>query len=1121
MVRLRSSVGFAIGFVPTFRRESSRFWLPVGAVLALFIGAIPDLLGQAPVGDHESLSQVAPVLREFCFDCHNSSSAEAHIDLEDLTKTPNYANRFRVWEKIAKVVTNKRMPPADMPQPDAQQRTQLSEGIHDILERAADRGAGDPGRVVIRRLTSAEYNYTVTDLTGLQLDLDRILIGDAVGGEGFTNVGDVQFVQDSTVERYLEAAKQVASHAVIGTGPLYFFADPGKSGLELSAIHRIQGIYREHGFRTAAGEGGEPFGLDLYPRALYVAWQFRHRAGFADPNVTLAELAEREGLSARFVLHIWNVLNRSPTSFPLSEIAAAWRDIPNPPSDGSPLSTSATLTSPLVRRRCEEVASLMRSWQQRLASSAGDDEEAALLTNDTVRLVRQHSFRANIDWAMDDKQASVHFVVASASGQRDTTARVVLRSPIVRFRMHDRSRSQAVRLRAIVVDGDRDSLECFGQRDGFGPIADSDIAFEGSGTVNVRFKVPDGAVGARLTVNAELQSTSPADAIVRCTVRDGFAAGDTAADTGEVSAILGRSSGRAFDTWKAGVLDFARAMPDVSHREPAPSDRDPIPPPFDNRYNTAERNDFHYSIKYHRDDDFWVRHLLDDNTRQRLDDAWKDLLSSFDYHDTYLAFIAEKQQVAESPPTIATVTPDWIAGISEPSRSIVRGLVDSYIDAKAALRVVEPAHVQQALQFANAAWRRPLTIAERERLKQFYDDIKHAEQLEHSDAIRALLARILVAPEFLYRVERHLSEPQVRELSQWELASRLSYFLWSSPPDQQLLEAAERGQLNEAAELERQTRRMLRSAKVKRFAAEFFGQWFGFYRFADYRGIDPDRFPDFDESLKQGMHDEAVAFFEYIVRQDRPAREILFADYGLWNRQLAQHYGMPDERLNSLAVQIRRVDHVRALNRGGLLGLGVVHAVTSAPLRTSAVKRGDWILRRVLGTPVPTPPADVGSIPAEDVLADGKTVRERLVAHRQDVSCVGCHSRMDPLGFAMEKFDPIGRWREEYRDGQPIDTAGRLNDGTYLSGFVGLRGYLQEHQSLFYRTLCSKLLGYALGRSEILTDKQLTNQMMADLNRDAGFANLVVRITSSRQFRSMRQSDSGRKTTGALSHGEP
>ncbi len=269
------------------------------------------------------------------------------------------------------------------------------------------------------------------------------------------------------------------------------------------------------------------------------------------------------------------------------------------------------------------------------------------------------------------------------------------------------------------------------------------------------------------------------------------------------------------------------------------------------------------------------------------------------------------------------------------------------------------------------------------------------------------------------------------------MASRLSYFLWSSKPDAALLRAAAQGELSDPKQLASQTRRMLKDARARRLATEFFGQWLGFYRFDDYSGIDSETFPMFDSELKESLYEESVRFFEYIVMKDRSIDELLFADYAFLNQRLAEHYGIPWEEGGSASEGLVQISGVQKHKRGGLLRLGSVLAVTSAPQRTSAVKRGDWILRRILGTPTPPPPADAGSIPAEEVLPDGLTVRERLEAHRTDSSCVNCHTKIDPLGFALENFNPIGQWRSSYGDGGKIDTTGILDDGSEIADFEG------------------------------------------------------------------------------------
>jgi hypothetical protein len=413
--------------------------------------------------------------------------------------------------------------------------------------------------------------------------------------------------------------------------------------------------------------------------------------------------------------------------------------------------------------------------------------------------------------------------------------------------------------------------------------------------------------------------------------------------------------------------------------------------------------------------------------------------------------------------------------------------------------------------FVSRAWRRPLHADEKLRLNAFYHEQREREKLDHTHAMRAILTRVLVAPEFLYRAERTSDGQATPALKSHELASRLSFLVWSSLPDDELRRAAATGELSDPVVLAQQARRMLSDPKARRFATEFFGQWLGFYQFDRFRGVDAEKFPEFNERLRAALYDEAINFFEHVVRTERPVQEILFADYAFLNDELARHYAIENLSLSSASS---RVENMAASHRGGLMGLGAVLAVTSAPLRTSPVKRGDWILRRVLDTPVPPPPANAGSIAADDSPADGKTVRQRLEAHRSDASCVNCHTRIDPLGFALEHYDLLGRWRETYRNGDAIDDAITFGDGPKIAGPEGLRVYLRDHQNQFYRTLITKLLAYSLGRGELASDRALVEKMSAKVRSGEGsMADLVMEIVQSRQFRERKNTGDEQKGT--------
>jgi hypothetical protein len=1045
----------------------------------------------APAAEQSVPAEAVAVLHKYCLDCH-AADPQAGIDLEKMTGAVDFARGFKDWDKVIGMLRQGTMPPKDSPQPTAAERDAAAKAIEQALGAYIDEHAGDPGPVVLRRLTSAEYGYTIADLTGLDLKVERTFVSDGVGGEGFTNIGTAQFIDDATLERYLEAAKKVADHAVIGTGPLTFFEHPGQTGRELSAISRIKQIYRQHGFRTAAGEGAEPFGLDLYPRAMFVAWQHRHRESLGLGDATLAELAATEKLSVRLCEHVASVLNSPGKSFPLSAIVGQWQALP-PPGEQRAAAE--------IRAACERIAADLRQWQNVLAAAAGDEEEAAVLTEGEVQVRAKHEFAADLDWADGSKVAEIELSVSSASQQAAKGAVVVWREPKIRFVRDDNRRGQTQPLRSVLADESIRRLN-LGRHPGDLSIGNDDFVLAGETKTPIQIEVPEGMIAARLFVDVELDIEHGAERIVRCRISDGVVPGETAAETGETATLLGNPASPAVAEWQKGVAEFARLLPEVSHREPTPSDRDPIPPPFDNTYNMPERNHFHYAIKYHRDDRFLAEHVLDDATRILLDQAWADLLTSFEYHDANLRFAAKKFGVDFGDKGIADLEVAAIEQMPEAARQHVRRWHDEHQAMQRTLAAAEPGHLNDAIGFAQRAWRRPLTDDERGRLRVFCGSLRTSDKLDHTQAIRLLVARILVAPAFLYRAEPVKEQSDLSPLSDFQLASRLSYFLWSSLPDDELSRAAAAGELRESAGLERQARRMLRDEKARRLAAEFFGQWLGFYRFDEFRGIDTGRFPELNEAMKAAMHDEAVSLFEHIIREDRPVGEILFADYTFANAALAKHYGLAAHDLPADRPVL--VANVSAQHRGGLLGLGAVHAVTSAPLRTSAVKRGDWVLRRVLGTPVPPPPADVGSIAADDAAADGLTVRQRLEAHRTDASCKNCHARIDPLGFALEHYDPIGRWRDKYRDGQPIDSSGVLSDGAEIKGLDGLRQYLRRQQPQFERNLCGKLLGYALGRPEMASDRPLIDAMQADLKDDGRFADLVVHIVTSQQFRYRR-----------------
>ena len=401
---------------------------------------------------------------------------------------------------------------------------------------------------------------------------------------------------------------------------------------------------------------------------------------------------------------------------------------------------------------------------------------------------------------------------------------------------------------------------------------------------------------------------------------------------------------------------------------------------------------------------------------------------------------------------------------------------------------------------ARRAYRRPVTGRDLDVLLSFYDDGARGGGFEAG--VERALRRLLASPEFLFRVVRDPAgaAPGTNyRLTALELASRLSFFLWSSIPDDELLDAAEDGRLREPEELRAQVRRMLADERASALVENFAGQWL-YLRNVPALVPDENRFPDFGEALRRALRRETELFVESVLREDRGVLDLLTADYTFVNERLARHYGIPGVR----GSHFRRVAQPDAARRG-LLGHGSILAATAYPTRTSPVLRGKWVLENLLGTPPPLPPPDVPSL--EETAGDGRplSMREAMERHRANPVCASCHRLMDPPGFALEQFDAVGRHRTRNEAGAPIDASGTLPDGTVFEGAAGLRAALLKRPELFVTTLTEKLLTYALGRGVEHYDAPAVRAVVRDAERGGfRFSSIVLGIVESLPFQRRR-----------------
>jgi mono/diheme cytochrome c family protein len=400
---------------------------------------------------------------------------------------------------------------------------------------------------------------------------------------------------------------------------------------------------------------------------------------------------------------------------------------------------------------------------------------------------------------------------------------------------------------------------------------------------------------------------------------------------------------------------------------------------------------------------------------------------------------------------------------------------------------------------ARRAYRRPVNEKDVETLLSFYQTGRNKGNFEAG--IENSLRLILASPKFLFRSEPDPASQaagSVYRVSDLELASRLSFFLWSTIPDDDLLNAATQGKLRDPAGIEKQVRRMLADPKAQALVNNFAGQWL-FLRNLQSVAPNEDDFPNFDDTLRQGFRRETELFFESIIREDHNVLDLLNANYTFVNERLAKHYGIP----NIYGSQFRRVA-VTDENRRGLLGQGSVLTVTSQPNRTSPVLRGKWILENIMGTPPPAPPPNVPPLKENEDGSKVLSVRALLEKHRENPTCATCHKIMDPLGFSLDNFDAVGEWRSK-EAGAPIDASGQLADGTKVDGPVALRQALMKHPEQFVRTITEKLLTYGLGRGLEYYDMPTVRGIERDAAKsDYKFSALILGVVKSTPFQMKR-----------------
>jgi hypothetical protein len=488
---------------------------------------------------------------------------------------------------------------------------------------------------------------------------------------------------------------------------------------------------------------------------------------------------------------------------------------------------------------------------------------------------------------------------------------------------------------------------------------------------------------------------------------------------------------------------------------------------------------------FYREDDQLKRLMLGDEEILELDRLWSQLsyvsqepLSLLVALDQLSEFSTQKRQ-------------DLVEDLAK-MRPSVKGRADAF---SARLLETEAVHVSAVMEFAGRAWRRIPTPEEEQNLRELYLQLRK-DGVSHEPAVQLLLARVLTSPSFLYKLESKPSGNAPEPISDLELSTRLSYFLWSSVPDSKLTRLAQAGALSDNRTLIKATNRMLKDPRVRRLAIQFACQWMLVRDFDKNDGKSEDLYPEF-EKRRVDMYQECVRFFQDMFTNDGSILGLIDADHTFLNESLAKHYGIDGVEGDAW----RRVDDVKSQGRGGILGMGAILASQSGASRTSPILRGNWVYDTLLGEHLPSPPPGVPQLP--ELVPEGLTARQFTEQHTSVESCKRCHVKVDGYGFAMEQYDAIGRLRPI-----KVNTQSTLEDGKQIDGLSGLRQYLvQERRDDVVRQFCRKLLGYCLGREVLLSDESLLDRMEKALAKnDYRFSTAVKTLVTSRQFRQKRGS---------------
>jgi Protein of unknown function (DUF1592)/Protein of unknown function (DUF1588)/Protein of unknown function (DUF1587)/Protein of unknown function (DUF1595)/Protein of unknown function (DUF1585) len=991
-----------------------------------------------PLLEKQFTQTVEPFVTKYCVGCHSGKTPAAALDLKSFNSMDAVVQDYPRWATVHDRLAAKEMPPKPVPTPPAADTQRVVDWIEAVRADELKRHAGDPGAVPVRRLSNAEYNYTIRDLTGVDLRPTKEFPLDPANLSGFDNSGESLTMSSALLKKYLQAAHEVSDKVVLVPDGIEFSPHPmlSETDRDKFPIQRIINFYKD-----------QPTDYSEY---FYAAWRYKYSAALGKPNATLASTAAELKVSAKYLPMVWQLIEE-------------------------PSAKATTEVGP--------IAKLQKMWQELPDPKESQPDQLR------AKLVEMREFVLKIR-----RDTAMQFATPKVKGL-PTAAQPLQNWKLKQYAAHHRDSDPA----DLRNDTDPPMVE---------PVLPKRPGLH--------------------------QDAAPYWAV--------FTAKARMADEDLVVPAAERSR------YEASFSRFASVFPDVFFV----TERGRYWP--DNSVDSGRflSAGYHNVMGYYRDDTALMELVLDEKGQKELNRLWDE----FEYISNYTArtfvqfYLNQSGAVyghgAESGQALPAgheVTEEsiimgvenvWLGKAeSSPANDpmATKAIRDHFDGINAKLRALEktrltaePRQLDALLKFAAKAYRRPLTKAEHDDVIAYYHKMREKDGMSHEDAIRDSVVNVLMSPHFLYRVDLLSDLPRgallqnvalttgtVQHLSTYAIANRLSYFLWSSMPDEELLRHAAAGDLRRPDVILAQTRRMLKDERVGDFATEFAGNWLDFRHFQTFNSVDRDRFPTFTNDLREAMFQEPIHFVQDLFQNNGNVLDLIYGKYTFVNQVLAKHYGMPEIKTalgekadNDTWVKVNDAD---TFGRGGLMPMAVFLTNSSPGLRTSPVKRGFWVVHKLLGETIPPPPPVVPELPQDEAKSD-LPLREVLAQHRANPVCAGCHARFDVFGLALEGYGPIGEVRTNDLAGRPVDTSATFPGGSQGNGLAGVETFIREkRQNDFIDGMARKLLAYALNRSLQLSDETLIARMKDQLAAKGDHADAMIEaIVTSPQFLNKRSS---------------